>query len=334
MAPRAGHDRGSVGCVVVVTGSTQRVTPGSVRVPAVKVLFIGGYARSGSTIVDRAIGAADLHVSVGEIRFIWRRGFVEDQPCGCGEAFGACPFWREVVETAWGGAHRVDVEETLRLQDRVDRWWRIPQVGLGAGPGVRAGLDAYAGVLRPLYSAIRSVSGSRVIVDSSKDASHGWVLRSLGNSIELSVLHLVRDSRAVAYSLCERRKFDPASGQVWGGHGLARTIAGWTVTNALIEALGRVRSVPYLRLAYEEFCEDPDRALARVAALLREPVPAQLGGRGIDPGIQHQVAGNPVRFLRGPIEIRPDDEWRRSMAPVRRGVVTAATWPMRRAGAQ
>jgi hypothetical protein len=318
---------------MVVTRTAPTAAPRSVA-PAAKVVFIGGYARSGSTIVDRAVGAADGRVSVGEIRFIWRRGFLQDQPCGCGEPFGACPFWREVVATAWGGADRVDIEGTLRLQDRVDRWWRIPQVGLRAGADIRAELNAYGGMLRPLYAAIRSVSGCRVIVDSSKDASHGWVLRDLGDAIELFVLHLVRDSRAVAYSLCERRKFDPASGQVWGGHGLARTIAGWTATNALIDALGRVRSVPYLRLTYEDFCEDPGRALARVAALLGEPEPARTGGRGLDPGVQHQVAGNPVRFIRGPIEIRPDDEWRRSMSPGRRRLVTAATWPMLRAGAR
>ena len=297
-----------------------------------KVLFIGGYARSGSTIVDRAIGATEGCVSAGEIRFIWHRGFAEDQPCGCGEAFGACPFWRAVADTAWGGMRRVDVHEALRLQDTVDRWWRIPQVGLRSAPGVRRELDAYTGILRPLYEAIGKVSGARVIVDSSKDASHGWVLQRLRPSIDLSVLHLIRDSRAVAYSLCERTKFDPASGQVWGGHGLARTIAGWTATNGLVQALGRSASVPYLRLAYEDFCDDPDRALARTAALVGEPAPPPLAAAGIDAGVQHQVAGNPVRFARGPIAIRRDDEWRRSMSATGRRLVTVATWPMLRSG--
>jgi hypothetical protein len=310
-----------------------RVEPRRVqRETAPKVLFIGGYARSGSTIVDRAIGAMEGCVSAGEIRFIWRRGFAEDQPCGCGEAFGACPFWRDVADVAWGGMRGVDVHEALRLQDTVDRWWRIPQVGLRSAPGVRRELEAYTRILRPLYDAIAKVSGARVIVDSSKDASHGWVLQRLVPSIDLSVLHLIRDSRAVAYSLCERTKFDPASGQVWGGHGLARTIAGWTATNALVQALGRSTSVPYLRLAYEDFCADPDRALARAAVLVGEPPPPRLAPEGIDAGVQHQVAGNPVRFVRGSIAIRRDDEWRRSMSATGRRVVTAATWPMLRSG--
>jgi hypothetical protein len=296
--------------------------------PSPKVLFLGGYARSGSTIVDRAIGAADACVSTGEIRFIWTRGFLDDQPCGCGQPFSGCAFWREVVQAAWGGPRGVDISEIISLQDRVDRWWRIPQIGLGIG--MRADLSAYSGVLSELYRAIQVVSGARVIVDSSKDASHGWVLHSLGNAVDLSVLHLVRDSRAVAYSLCERRKFDPASGEVWGAHGLARTIAGWTATNALVEGLGRSGKVPYLRLSYEAFCVDPDRALARIAAFLGEEPPPRIGPDGIDPGIQHQVAGNPVRFARGPIAIRADDEWRRSMSVLGRRTVTVATWPMLR----
>jgi hypothetical protein len=298
--------------------------------PSPKVLFLGGYARSGSTIVDRAIGAADSCVSTGEIRSIWTRGFLDDQPCGCGEPFSDCAFWREVLQEAWGGRGGVDISEIVSLQDRVDRWWRIPQIG----PGIRmrADLGAYSSVLSQLYRAIQLVSGARVIVDSSKGASHGWVLRSLGDAIDLSVLHVVRDSGAVAYSLCERRKFDPASGEVWGAHGLARTIAGWTATNAFVEGLGRSGKVPYLRLSYEAFCADPDRTLARSAVFLGEEPPPLIGPDGIDPGIQHQVAGNPVRFVRGPIAIRADDEWRRSMSVLGRGTVTAATWPMLRRG--
>ena len=147
-ASRRGRARGS-GRRFAVMVTPARLAPNRVQdMPPPKVLFIGGSARSGSTIVDRAIGATEGCVSAGEIRFIWRRGFLDDQPCGCGETFGACPFWREVSDVAWGGMRRIDVHEILRLQDRVDRWWRIPQVGLRSAPGLRE-LDAYADVLRP-----------------------------------------------------------------------------------------------------------------------------------------------------------------------------------------
>jgi hypothetical protein len=298
--------------------------------PPPKLLFLGGYARSGSTILDRAIGAGDGFVSLGEIRFIWKRGFQEDQLCGCGEPFSACPFWREVVRTAWGTLTQGEVEEIVRLQDRVDRWWRIPQLGFG-GFGVCRDLRAYGNVLGRLYAAVRSIRGARVLVDSSKDASHGWVLLSSGAPVDLRVLHLVRDSRAVAYSLCERKRFDPGSGTTWSSHGLARTIGGWTATNALVGSMRTLTRVPYMRMSYEAFCAEPDRSLADIAAFVGEEPPPPLDPGGIRPGIQHQVAGNPVRFERGPIAIRTDDEWRGSMSPVRRRAVTVATWPMLRA---
>ena len=46
-------------------------------------------------------------------------------------------------------------------------------------------------------------------------------------------------------------------------------------------------------------------------------------------GENHTVAGNPLRFRRGPLEIRLDDEWRRSMPAADRRAVTLLTWPFR-----
>jgi len=50
-------------------------------------LFIAGAARSGSTLLDRVIGKRDGFCSTGELQFIWRRSFREDQLCGCGVSF-------------------------------------------------------------------------------------------------------------------------------------------------------------------------------------------------------------------------------------------------------
>ena len=41
--------------------------------------------------------------------------------------FGRLMAGRAVADLAWGGMRRIDVHEALRLQDTVDRWWRIPQ---------------------------------------------------------------------------------------------------------------------------------------------------------------------------------------------------------------
>ena len=54
-----------------------------------------------------------------------------------------------------------------------------------------------------LYRAIREVSGCDVVVDSSKHASLAFCLRASAD-IDLRVVHVVRDSRAVAYSWTKR----------------------------------------------------------------------------------------------------------------------------------
>ena len=47
----------------------------------------------------------------------------------------------------------------------------------------------------------------------------------------------------------------------------------------------------------------------------------------MDLGEDHTVAGNPIRFRRGEIEVRRDDEWRTRMARRSKALVTALTLP-------
>lgn len=286
------------------------------------VLFVGGYARSGSTVLDRALGSDPAFASCGEVRFLWRRGFLEDQRCGCGERFGACAFWTAVTETAYGDRAGADPERVATWQARFDQWWRVPEILRGPRSAAdRAELEAYLDHLGALYRGIAGVSGCRVIVDSSKDASYGYLLAAMGARIDLRVVHLVRDPRAVAHSLSDRRKFDPGNDGTIGGHALAHAASAWSVSNALVRRLRR--SSPYLLVRYERFADDPATTLDEIARLT--------GATAWHPEDRaepaHIVAGNPVRFERGPLTIRRDDRWRTEMRASRRTIVTALTWP-------
>jgi hypothetical protein len=293
-----------------------------------KVLFIGGYGRSGSTLLDRLLGEVDGVCSAGELRHVFQEGYVENRLCGCGEEFRACPFWREVTDAGFGGMDRFDPAEILEAKRRVDRWWRIPQLATGAATGSRrSDLARYRNALRRLYMAIGSVSGAEVIVDSSKDVSHGYVLRGLGDPIELYVAHLVRDSRAVAHSW-QRRKFNPGSGRDMDRYGLVRTSAEWTAINALT-ALHRRLGARYVSLRYRELAEDPAAAIGSLLGLIGEghrPIP-QFVDRNVELGVSHTAAGNPMRFRNGRTEVRPDRAWRERMPAPSRALVTALTIP-------
>ena len=79
----------------------------------VRVLYVSGWVYSGSTLLSNILGEIEGVFAAGEVRHIWRRGLLEDRPCGCGAAFSACPFWSAVVEEAFG-----NVEELPFLDDR------------------------------------------------------------------------------------------------------------------------------------------------------------------------------------------------------------------------
>ena len=42
----------------------------------------------------------------------------------------------------------------------------------------------------------------------------------------------------------------------------------------------------------------------------------------------HTVSGNPVRFNFGPVTVRPDEEWRTGITPVRKAVVVGLILPL------
>lgn len=313
--------------------SSANIWSGGSSFAKTKVLYIGGYLRVGSTLLDRMLGQCEGFVSVGELRRIWEENFAEDQPCGCGAPFSACGFWGAVIDEAYGGFDRVDLNATVRSKRRVDRMRHIPRL---ASPwkGSRYGeeLAEYSGVLDSLYGAIREVSGGRVIVDSSKDPSYAYLLANLPG-VDLRVVHLVRDSRAVAYSWLRKKvKHETENGdkKVYMPQlGPAKSSVGWMRANLLVEPL-RFSGVRSLTIRYEDLLAAPRPTLERILALLgeeRQDMPF-LDDRVVSLGCDHTVAGNPMRFRHGAIELRPDEEWRRKMKRADERVVTAMTWPL------
>lgn len=297
----------------------------------VKVLFIGGYTRSGSTLLDLMLGQVDEFCSVGELKYIWNRGFEVNQLCGCRKKFKECEFWNNVVEEAFGGFQNVDGREIEKLRRSVERTWYIPQV---LSPWKTSSFNnrftTYSQILTNLYRAISKVSGSRFVVDSSKTPSHTFILNVLPD-IELYVVHIIRDSRAVAYSW-NRKKLKPEV--YWKKdfmivQGIAYTAIHWELDNILTYMLKYVNK-QYTVLRYEDLARDPQGVLSRVFTCLGERIPSSLFTDRFtyNSRSNHSVSGNPIRFQQGIIEVSPEEEWQENMDSVQRTIVTTMTWPL------
>ncbi|WP_181311899.1 sulfotransferase [Nocardioides campestrisoli] len=301
------------------------------------VVYLAGWGRSGSTLLERLLGELPGVTLLGEVVHLWERGLHEDQLCACGAAFSACPFWTAVGARAFGGWQAVDLDRLAYLRERVDRQRRMPRTARRRpDPGTRAEVEQYAGHFRAVYAAAQQVGGARVLVDSSKEIPTALTL-SHRDDLDLRVLHVVRDARGVAYSWAKTVARPEAGGEPMPRFSPARSTGLWLSGNLTVQALAW-RGVPLTRMRYEDLVADPAAALAEAWRALDLPGSPELPVRGggaagppeVDLGPCHSVAGNPMRFRTGPTELRADEEWRAAMAPGDRRLVTAMAWPLLR----
>ena len=295
-----------------------------------RVLYIGGLGRSGTTLLERILGELPGGYALGEVVHLWRRGLIDNERCGCGKAFSACRFWDAVGAAAFGGWGNLDVPRVLRLQAAVERTRYIPRLaarrtGTPHGHHVRTYAEYYARV----YAAAARVSGAEVVLDSSKHSALAYCL-AYAPDLDLRVVHMVRDSRGVAYSWTKTVPRPETDGErEMHRYAPGRTALLWNAHNAAFGLL-RLRGTPVLRLRYEELLTDPVAATRRVAAFAGlDPGPLDfLHRERVRLGQGHSVAGNPMRFASGEIPLRHDDAWRVHLPPRQRALVGALTAPL------
>ncbi len=297
----------------------------------VKVLYVVGLGRSGSTILSNSLGQIPGFFSGGELNFIWRHNVIENRLCGCGRPFRECPVWTKVMDEAFGGMDGVDPREMMHLQNSGTRTRHIPSM-LTEG-GRRALAERLEKLLLNygrLYEAVGSVTGSRVIVDSSKEPAHGFAMGMVPR-VDFYALHLIRDPRAAAYSW-SKKKYQPDTDtkEYMVRFSPTKSSALWDSWNASAEALWRRTPERYLRLRYEDFVANPSQSFEKILRLVREPdaEPPLVGEREVKLGVSHTVSGNPNRFETGAVELRTDREWISKMSPRDRALVTALTLPL------
>jgi hypothetical protein len=296
-------------------------------------IYVLGYGRSGSTLLDILLGNASGIESVGELDLLHRDW--NTRVCSCGEAYEACPFWASIdrrVQAALGPRTRAALDATLR---RVEDLGALPALALGWLP--RRARREYREQLRALWAAIASVDGCDTILDSSKSAREaaGRAL-ALGRVAGLRVrgIHLVRDGRAVLWSvrrgdnvrLGAGAKDDDAQYRAPA----LRAVLGWMLANVI--ALVTERLSPrgsILRVHYERLVSQPDEELARIAAFL---------GRDLDDvrrrvrdgealPVGHNTGGNRLR-QGGAVRVRSDEEWRTRLSRRDRVLFWALAWPL------
>lgn len=298
-----------------------------------RVLYVGGMGRSGSTLLERALSQLPRVCGVGESVYMWQRGLVNDERCGCGVSFSQCDFWTGVGEAAFGGWEHVDPERIAALRLQVDDVKYVPRMLVGRpSKTFAAAAEEYVSYYERLYEGVRKVSGCEVVVDSSKITSLMYLLRR-SPRLDVSMVHILRDPRAVAYAWTKivRRPEVTDHEAYMPRYSPTYMAALYSGHHVLLEAL-RLRGTATLNVRYEDFAEDPLGTLREIAEFANlEWDPRAVAGssdHALNLEVVHTASGNPSRFKTGNIEVRRDEKWRREFAPGKAAVVSALTAPL------
>jgi hypothetical protein len=277
-----------------------------------ELLVIVGAIRSGSTLLSIVLGSSPEIFSTGELIHLHGRGWLNNEYCACGQRVNDCAFWQEVKRRWTEQFPGNSVERFLELQRRFERPRFLFFDALLVG---NPEFQEYLHSLNSLFHSVQEVSGRPCVVDSSKKPVHA-LYSSMAADQDVYVVHLVRDSRGVAWSKAKSLAKDERGGvqEDLRPAAVGRTARDWLLTNLLCSYLARKLPGHYLRVRYEDLVADPRGMLQRIGEFsgmdLSEPIRRLIEGEEMLSG--HTVAGNRLR-MNDTVRVRPDLEWKEKL---------------------
>ena len=227
-----------------------------------KIVYILGLSRSGSTMLDLILGSNHNLVGLGEIFQVIRpdmNRFLRNEYCSCGKVTHECAFWGAASDRL-----KQDVSATLE--------------------------ERYNIVLRVFMEVF---GHNRILVDSSKLLDFLNLIEKL-DDVELKVIYLIRDVRAWTISRLNNRKKSP---KYYGRDGyyikklsykygwkidIFKWIAPfitilpayyfwlWYIQNKQIIKYLQKNKIDYFRIGYDELGLQPEYMMSKIFEFLGE----------------------------------------------------------------
>jgi len=234
-------------------------------VDRIKLLYIAGTGRNGSTLLERILTEIPGVFAAGELGRVTR--YNKSKTCLCGEKLTVCPIWQAVSKEI---DSQIDEERFTQLDLKYSNLKGINLLKLLTNQKelkLSSDFQQYLHMLEIKYKAIHKHKSGQIITDSTIDSLYGYYL-SLIPSIDLYILHLIRDPRGVSYSW-QRLKFSSSTAKKSWTPQISplKTALSWLKRNIFLEFMF-ARTKKYLQISYEDLVENPSAVVKEIANLL------------------------------------------------------------------
>ena len=291
-----------------------------------RLVYILAASHSGSTLLAMLLGAHRDAVSAGELKAT-SLGNTDEYKCSCGTLLKECRFWKEVcgcMKKRGVAFTPMDAQTdhrsggtryTRRLLSPLHRGPTLEgmrDVALACSTDWRRRLPELQRRNLALAESVCAVSGAKMVVDSSKAALRLKYLLQIPE-LDVSVVRLVRDGRAVALTYMDPSRYAGSQDLRANGRGGNRVMSmeaaahQWRRSNEEAEyVLANVDPGRCIEVRYEKYCGDPDGVLCKVFEFLDlDPAEATRDFRAME----NHVIGNMMR-MDTTSKVSIDERWR------------------------
>ena len=294
-----------------------------------KIIYIMGHSRSGSTIFDIMLSNASNVVGVGELINLESLGFIKNEYCSCGNRIEECDFWSKIKKDMLNSEFN-DFEKQHNLIKSVDGHKRFFYEYLEKTKTSIETADNYLNYNNHLFSSIIKHSNANCVVDSSKMPTRGYFL-SLMEEFDVYLLHIVRDPRAVCWSLNKPIKKDLEKGvqRDMPGTPIMKTIKSWLGNAVMSLKIKKQLNDKYMLINYDRLIQDNEAVLNEISKFTNVDFSevAKMIKRDDEFTKFHTVAGNRLRMAEK-IKLQYDDSWKKNLSAWQKFYITLLTLPL------
>lgn len=140
-----------------------------------EILYIMGTGRSGTTVLEVLLANNPGLTGVGEVKHIFRDGFLNNTVCSCGEPTLDCPVWSNIFSHS--GFNEVNLDEidiTISSLESHAGFFLLT-----AGLVSKRRMEDYRSANEEIFKSVTDATNCKIIIDSSKYSGRALAMARL-----------------------------------------------------------------------------------------------------------------------------------------------------------